>query len=230
MQDSGTVYWGKLDPLAQQVKEGQLDGFFVPFELADFLPESWPDKSPVRRYNSLRGVLAFRQGAYKNYGYATEEEFAQAVLANRVVAKTVNGAISLGACRFMGGRPIFIKLILPQFPVGIIFYADTQEELVGIKQYLMNILPDAEIRHSDDENALTYAFSTLPKISDVPAMVRQINERQRKALLILVLIALVIILVSLMSMIGWLPNFLDLFLFAGFLIAFYFALPYLRKD
>jgi hypothetical protein len=230
MQDSGTVYWGKLDPLAQQVKEGHLDGFFVPFGLADFLPEAWPDKSPVRRYNSLRGVLAFRQGAYRNYGYNTEEEFAQAVLANRVIAKTVNGALSLGACRYVGTRPIFIKMTLPQFPVGIDFYAESQDELTGIIQYIAKILPDAEVRHSDDENTLTYAFNTLPKIKDIPAMVRQINDRQRKALLILVLIALVIILVSLMSIIGWMPNFLDLFLFAGFLIAFYFALPYLRKE
>ena len=119
--------WKELAPAAAAVVANELDGLFLPFEIAGDAPTQWNENLRVKQYSTPTGVLFFRESAFRNYGFESEREFARAVSQGAVKASSPAGIISLGSARACEGRPLHVFLRIPRITSPLRFRCETIE-------------------------------------------------------------------------------------------------------
>ncbi len=132
--------FSSLSPMAQCVVNGEIDGFFLPYDLIALVPTKWPDGTPTKIYRSARGFLVFRPEAYYNYGVSSEVEFTRSVLLARLVPESLARAISLGSARCITGRPWRVQLTLAGLGWPLEFLAQNEAEAESIQTLLNQLL------------------------------------------------------------------------------------------
>lgn len=227
--DSLLQAWGSLAPLAEKVAAGQFDGFELPYELASLTPVFWPDGTQILRYRG-RGLLLFREPKYENYGYASSEEFAEDVKKSQVVAKSIEGAISIGRARLVSGQPLHLSLQLPELPVALRFLSQNMVEARMMQQELQSIFPMAKIRIARSELALLFGELLGAGRSINFSAIAALPKRKKQGLWMILLWALFCMALNILGLIGWISVWFEIGATALFSLILVLAAAYLLEE
>lgn len=212
--------WKELQPLAEKVVQGEIDGFEIPYELIGLVPRQWPDGGPVMRYKG-RGVILFREKAFTHYGYNVESDFARDVSNSSILANTTYGAISLGQARLVSNqpnKPVHVMMLIPGVVMGLRMKAQTIVEGQEIAAWLRATLPTAEVVVTDNEFQLflggAFRFKTPITKNDWKAL----EPRKKKTFYQLIAAGLGMVMISILHVMHILPIWMEALALLGFLV------------
>ena len=138
------------------IKGGVCDGFLWPNEFGK-APFS-AREAIYQAYRMPMGTLYLKKGAFKEYGYKLESDFGSDCKGGKLHAKTIRGALTLGAARYHPEENTnTISVFPPDCGAGFVFLAAGEQETMKMEQILKRYFKDSNIVVTRSDMAAFFA-------------------------------------------------------------------------
>lgn len=140
------------------------DGFFWPNEFGK--PQLPKNRTRFQSYRLPQGLLFLKTGTFKSYGYANEADFIADCRGGKLHARTLKGALSLGAARYCPEGQDCEVHVYPADCVGrLTYYANGASEAEQMTSVLRRHFKTAKIVSS--QGRMSSLFAAAPTMAAV---------------------------------------------------------------
>jgi hypothetical protein len=136
---------GTPEIFSQMESQGVCDGFLWPYEAGRLEGFCWADGERAVRYETVKGILFLRHGAWRYYGFEAELDFVKAARRAALGAESEKGVLTLGALRAYPAGNSAVYLVVPDSPVKLQFPVATPSEEAGVTTVLSKNFPGCKI-------------------------------------------------------------------------------------
>jgi hypothetical protein len=135
-ENSNTQGGGTVETFLKMEAEGFCDGFLWPYEGGRVRDLKWADGKSAVPYETVKGTLWMREGAYKHYGFSEAHLFAKAAKTGKLIASKTKGIVTLGPLRGRVKDSKLAYVIVEDCPVKLQFIINSPEEEAGVFETL----------------------------------------------------------------------------------------------
>lgn len=155
--------WNKL------VAKGKVDGIAIPHDGRRLAPTRF-GKRAACAYSSPQGFLHFLSGAWKHYGYETEEAFRRDVSRSRVQVKTVTGILSLGSARKLKRTAATVSVFFGDVGFCLKWPCANRAEAADVAEFIERFIPAATPVISEGSWGAIWSGSVFANPKSVPLL------------------------------------------------------------
>lgn len=172
--------WGSFNLAMKAVSLGFLDGFFIPTDYQHQVPA----QHPYTRYKCSGGSLYFKPDAWTDYGYSSEEAFANDVKESKAAARTATGGLSLGPARLRcSDEKYVLNCFTPNLSIKLMFYPESIAESEEMRRMLGSFFLNSQVRLSEGD--LGAFWSGVPDFVSSLKKWNTLSPEQKKRVLAL---------------------------------------------